>query len=370
MIYYLLTVVFGTLCSMATKGMNMTTAPLPGTSPEFVDYFQHPYMMTFLMFVAEFLCLPVFHLSRLFNKPDPEKEKKLRRVNPLLCAVPALCDTVGAALVYNGYNFAGASVVQMFTGVRIILTALLAWLFVGMKLYRHRIVGLIIILVGLGLISAGVMLDQHDSTSALGLLMLIIGYVFSPIQYVIEEKLFKDYDINPLECVGYEGAAGIVYAGIMLIVMQYIPCTRIYLQGEYNTYPQVAFCPYYRMEESAVGMYQIFSSGSMLLLVIVVVATLCAFNFTGQGVTKHLSSTARTTVSVIQTCVVWILCLIVQWEHFIWLQLIGFIVGTVGTILYNEIYVPSFLGLDRDTAKNIEKRREQHGDSTLLEGKK
>jgi len=39
--------------------------------------------------------------------------------------------------------------------------------------------------------------------------------------------------------------------------------------------------------------------------------------------------------------------------------LIGFIVGTAGVVIYNEIYVPPISGLDYNTKANIAKREDK-----------
>ena len=351
-IYYGTTVCCGTVATMAVKAMSSLTAPIPGTTPEFKDYFQHPYMMTYFMFIGEFLCLPIFYLNRLFGAKEEKGKKPGKRINPLLCAIPALCDTITSCLIYNAYNMVAASMIQMFTGIRIIITAILARLYIKNPLHRHHITGLVLIFWGLLFVGLAVFLDISGTSSPLGIFLLIVGYILSPLQFVIEEKLFRSYTLHPLEIIGYEGAAGCVFSSIILIIFQYIPCVRVRQTDEYDTYPQTAFCPYDRMEESNVGFYQILNSGVMFGLMLAVIFTLSAFNCTSQGVTKHLSSTARATVSVVQTTLVWLISITLAWESFLWLQLVGFVIGTCGAVMYNEVYVPSILGLNYNTKEN------------------
>jgi len=363
-IYYGSTICLGTVASMAVKAMSTETAPIPGTHPEFRDYFQHPYMLTFCMFIGEVLCLPIFYLNRAIF-PTSDQKSAQKRINPLLCAIPALCDTVVSALIYNAYNLAAVSMVQMTTGIRIIATAILARLYLKNPLHRHHIIGLTLIFIGLFFVGLAAYSDTSGSSSPLGILFLIIGYIISPIQFVIEEALFRNYTLHPLEIISYEGGAGCVFSAIILIIFQQIPCERVRQTGDYDTYPQTAHCPYGRMEESTIGIYQLLNDNKMLLLMIIVIISLAVFNFSGQGVTKHLSSTARTTVSVIQTAVVWLISISLGWEGFLLLQLIGFIIGTIGTIIYNEIYVPSIFGFDKNTKANKAKRDETDGSALV-----
>eukprot|EP00826_Nyctotherus_ovalis_P040588 TRINITY_DN4015_c0_g3_i7.p2 TRINITY_DN4015_c0_g3~~TRINITY_DN4015_c0_g3_i7.p2 ORF type:complete len:376 (-),score=87.61 TRINITY_DN4015_c0_g3_i7:968-2095(-) len=359
-IYYGATLCAGTISSIATKAMSKKAAPVPMNGGMFVDYFQHPYMLTFGMFLSEFLCLPIFYINQLFAR---KKRSGGKRINPFLCAIPAFCDALASALTYNAYNLAAVSIVQMLTGIRILFTAILSRIFLKSKLYVHHIVGLIIIILGLILVGLALYLSKDANSSFLGIFFLIIAYCITPIQIVIEEAMFKSYTLHPLEIIGYEASAGCFISSLMLIIFQFIPCTRVRQEGEYDTYPQTAHCPYNRMEESNVGLYQLANSMPLLGIMIIVIITLCIFNFASQGITKHLSGNTKATVSVIQTAIVWVIGLIIGWENFLVLQLIGFIVGTIGVIIYNEIYVPPIWGFDYNTKENIAKREENEADT-------
>ena len=357
-IYYCATLCAGTISSLATKALSRKSAPIPLVNASYADYFQHPYMLTFGMFLGEFMCLPLFYIHQLLFGKKETKDKG-KRINPFLCAIPAFCDTVGSIFVYNAYNLTAVSIIQMLTGVRIIFTALLSGVLLKSKLYIHHIIGLILITLGLLLVGLAVYINKNDDSRFLGILFLVLGYIIFPIQIVIEEAMFKNYNLHPLEIIGYESSAGCIFSIIVLIIFQFIPCTRVRQEGNYDTYPQTALCPYDRLEDSNVGLYQLGQSSSLLAIAILVIVTLCIFNFASQGITKHLSGTTKATVSVIQTVIVWIIGLVLEWETFLELQLIGFIVGTAGVVIYNEIYVPPISGLDYNTKANIAKREDK-----------
>ena len=54
-------------------------------------------------------------------------------------------------------------------------------------------------------------------------------------------------------------------------------------------------------------------------------------------------------------------------ESFTWLQLFGFILLVIGTLVYNEILVIPYFGFDKNVKANREKRskRAEAGDSLL-----
>eukprot|EP00826_Nyctotherus_ovalis_P040589 TRINITY_DN4015_c0_g5_i1.p1 TRINITY_DN4015_c0_g5~~TRINITY_DN4015_c0_g5_i1.p1 ORF type:complete len:283 (-),score=50.10 TRINITY_DN4015_c0_g5_i1:356-1204(-) len=251
----------GTVSSVATKGMSKVSAPVPMNGGMFVDYFQHPYMLT----LGVFLCRPIFYINQLLFP----KKIKGKRINLFLCAIPAFCDALASALTYNAYNLTAVSIVQMFTGIRILVTAISHF---ALSLYVYHIVGLIVIILGLVLVGLAIYLSRDANTSLLGIFFLVIAYCITPVQIVVEEAMFRNYTLHPLEIIGYEGSAGCFIVSI----------TRVRQEGEYDTYPQTAHCPYNRMEESNVGLYQLANSLPLLGIMIAVIIALCIVNFASQ----------------------------------------------------------------------------------------
>ena len=88
------------------------------------------------------------------------------------------------------------------------------------------------------------------------------------------------------------------------------------------------------------------------------------FNSTHQGITKYLSPLANEVASVGEMTGVWIICLIIKWENFIFMQLIGFIISNFGFLLFAELF--SIPGLDYNTRTNIQKRKDKSINSDQL----
>jgi hypothetical protein len=74
------------------------------------------------------------------------------------------------------------------------------------------------------------------------------------------------------------------------------------------------------------------------------------FNGFGVAVTKNASSAQRATIDTARTLVIWVFFLIFEVygkkEDFYWLQLGGFILLVIGTLVFNEIVVVPFLGFN------------------------
>lgn len=69
------------------------------------------------------------------------------------------------------------------------------------------------------------------------------------------------------------------------------------------------------------------------------VVSIAFFNFAGISVTKEISATSRMVLDSVRTVVIWAFSLLIEWEKFHYLQLLGFVVLLFGMFLYNNIIV-------------------------------
>lgn len=93
----------------------------------------------------------------------------------------------------------------------------------------------------------------------------------------------------------------------------------------------------------------------ILVLTITTIFSIACFNSFGIAVTKYASAAQRSTIDTSRTVLIWIFCMIVPGTHPFWgkihvtfkvLQLVGFILLVLGTLMYNEILVLPFGGFD------------------------
>lgn len=97
------------------------------------------------------------------------------------------------------------------------------------------------------------------------------------------------------------------------------------------------------------------------------ICTIAFFNVLGVSITKYASAAQRSTVDTCRTMLVWGVQLATHKEKFHALQLMGFVVLVIGTVVYNEIVIIPCEALNKNTRVNIDKRaREEKGG--LLDG--
>ena len=345
-----------------------TTIAIKAQSEAFTTYgyFVHPFFQCFFMFLAEFICLPIFHIKNLIKRykkkasqpiqdahelsQHSEHPSKRKKVQLYLYLSPAGADFIASVFYFYATYFTAASVLQMMNGVVLCATCLYSKIFLRRKFFRHHYTGIGLTVTGVIIIAVSNILLSHDKkgsketpTLTLGVIFTIISYLITPIQFVTEERIFSMYDkLDPLQGVGYEGSIGLFYILFLLPIIQFIPASKFRVDNrghDLNLFGKV--------EDSIVALAQIGSNTNLLLITLGMIVCLLGINFTMQAVTKYASATSRATIQSLRSLGIWIISLILGWEDFIWIQILGFLLLTFGVILYNEVIVFPFWGFNK-----------------------
>lgn len=141
----------------------------------------------------------------------------------------------------------------MLRGAIVIITAILAVVFLKRKQYRHHITSLAVIFLGLLIVGVSSVLASDSgskkkksaSSVGLGIVLLLIAQCFAGTQFVVEEKILSNYYLNPMQVVGWEGFFGFTFYLVALPILQFIPCT---------TDVDAHFCPFHYLEDSVIGI--------------------------------------------------------------------------------------------------------------------
>ena len=91
------------------------------------------------------------------------------------------------------------------------------------------------------------------------------------------------------------------------------------------------------------------------------------YNGFGISITKWASSAQRSTMNSCKTAFVWIFFLLYQGpghENFMWMQLVGFWVLVIGTLIFNEILIIPFCGFNKYTQQKLKENRENSIEDT------
>ncbi|CDR42857.1 hypothetical protein NBRC10512_006663 [Rhodotorula toruloides] len=326
--------------------------------------FEQPVWQTATMFVGETFCLIAFSLinSRfnLFARPvkagvslptddvvvEGKKEtKKMRFGDAMLFWLPAVCDILGTTFMSIGLLFIPVSVYQMLRGALVLWVGLFSVLFLHRRLTRAQWVALGVIMLGVGIVGAASLIQdknpatqpeaegaEKDVSPLVGVGLVLLAQVFTASQFVIEERIMEHHSVEPLLAAGYEGICGLLttLSGLFLIYRFYGSTAAG--RGGYFDAPE--------------GWHQIIEHKSVWSSSIVIAISIALFNFCGLAVTRSVSATSRSTIDSCRTLLIWVVSLALEWESFVFLQVIGFVLLVYGTFVHNGILAfPHWTGL-------------------------
>lgn len=156
--------------------------------------------------------------------------------------------------------------------------------------------------------------------ATVGVLLIFGAQIFSALQFVIEEKILRNYSVEPVKMVGFEGLFGMLIVSLGMVVL----------------YPTVGHDTEGLLDVIA-GWHQIINNPILWGSAIASCFSIGAFNYFGLNITRVISATSRTTIDTCRTLFVWIISLSLAWESFLWLQVIGFVVLIYGTFVFNRV---------------------------------
>lgn len=320
--------------------------------------FRHPYFQVSSLFLGEFSCMFMSIILSFINKKRSRlseyrvlntQAKHISstykdRCRVFLFGIPAFLFLIAACLMFVGLALSAASVYQMARASLSIFVAIYSVLFLRQRIYRHQVTGIIMLFLGLVVVGASHIMYQANSSDdpIWGGVILIISQVIAAAVLVVEEYLLRNINVEPLHATGVEGMCGFVYTLLLLPVLYFIPCTSD------------TVCSNGRVEDSILAFEQLGNNLSLLLLWICFLLTIAILYWTGIYTTKYASALARSTYETSRSILVWMFSILIGWESFEVLQLVGFMIMTFGLLVFNEIIVFPFFGFREAVEKHKE----------------
>lgn len=247
------------------------------------------------------------------------------------------------------------SVYQMSRGALVLWVGVLSVIFLRRHLYLYQWISLIIVTLGVMLVGlAGTLVkraelpptiptvgefsaaifkiatstraDDDPAKVAVGVMLILFAQIFTASQYVVEEKIMAHYSIEPLAAVTLEG----MFGGLTTLLAMPILHVLFHKRSPYFDVPR--------------GWHQIINNPAVMWTSFAIALSIGAFNFFGLSVTSRVSATTRSTIDTCRTLGIWIVSLLVGWEHLVWpyslLQLAGFGLLVYGTFVFNGLVGP------------------------------
>lgn len=131
-----------------------------------------------------------------------------------------------------------------------------------------------------------------------------------------------------ISCSLFSGFFGFFVLSLLLIPMFFIPV------GTFSNNPRQV------LEDALDAFCQIGHKPLIMVALLGNTVSIAFFNFAGISVTKEISATTRMVLDSLRTLVIWVMSLLLGWEKFQGLQVLGFLVLLLGAALYNGLHRP------------------------------
>ncbi|XP_067138680.1 solute carrier family 35 member F6-like [Centruroides vittatus] len=350
----------GSINTLSKKAQNdCSAAGYPDSktnSTTTVHKFDHPWFQTVIMFIGEMSCLiGLYYLRWKERKTRIQEYHNRLMVTPgsslpsakavvinqehvfhWIFAIPTFLDLIGTSVAGIGLLYVDASIWQMLRGSLVIFTGLLSKIFLKKNLKGLQWLGMTTTVIGLILVGLSGVLKHSAHPNhkiVLGIILIIVGQVFSAIQMIVEEIFLKSRNFHPLQVVGMEGFYGFIITSLVVLpILYFIPGNQV--GGVY--------------ENSIDALYQIGNNMELLIFSLLYLISIAFYNYFGLSVTKNLTAVHRTLIDACRTIVIWICGLIIYYffdksfgepfdKRYGIFQVDGFLFLIMGTAFYNEI---------------------------------
>lgn len=332
---------FGTACSLLAKliysvrGLNR--------HGEMARY-EKPWFQVLAMFAGMSVCILLDLPRRSRRRASPDEQAPLLRTHTLereppsqsvwIIGIPTLFDLFATACGTTGLLYTTVSVYQMLRGAMLVWTAFLSIIFLRRTLTPFNYLGIFLCVIGIGLVGMANIWSEDDARSRsdtiFGIVVILLGQILQAAQVVMEEFLLRDLQMSSVRVVAWEGLFGILHCLLWVFPILY------FLPGRDHGHLEDAFDAFYMLTHSWAVAGIIFTDMTMMLF----------YNVCGMEVTDALSAVHRVVIETLRTLCVWIADLAIfyivtdgklgeRWTAYSWVQLLGFAVLVVGTVVYN-----------------------------------
>ena len=321
-----------------------------------------------LMFLGMFICF-IFEIITVCRQDrvargSKKKEKCKKycfdlisnwRLQLILCllAILDLSEFIGLSVLFLAENYEDNRLLSTTRMLEFLFVGFMYYYFLKTSLHRHNYISLLLIVGGLAMVMFG---QSKLFTFRPILLIAIFGNLFYACLEITEKWLMDKKFISPYEIIYCEGLYGFIIILILCLIGNKVDCQSwMYLCST---------------GESVINLNsilkEVFSSYSYVIEVVIYVFTSAGYNIFIHLCNKDLGPTHHIVADAFGSMVVMLVSLILsEGKITLWMQIVGHILIVMGTLVYNEIIIFHFLGMDKNTKDEIAQRALINGkDST------
>ncbi|KAM8704132.1 hypothetical protein ACLKA7_008698 [Drosophila subpalustris] len=304
--------------------------------------FQHPVVLTMLMFLGEFLCFGVYkvvHTLMSRRGMSAEQDHILTRgsceFHPLSMLLPSFLRTIASILLFTGLFLTYATSFQMIRGVALIFVGLFSTMYLNHTLSSRHWLAIFTMTCGIiDILALDVQRVDYDyqtlphtdhNTILTGDLLVIMAEVLHAFLYVYEEKHMKASDLVPMQAAGWQGIFGVVITALAAICLNFVPSVAPFNEGSRGVF------------DDWTDLIPQLRGNTMLILALAGFTCSCAiYNCVGMSIAKFSSSSNRLLADGIRVYFIWAFVIFAEWEILNLITILGFFILQTGIILYRQ----------------------------------
>lgn len=254
--------------------------------------------------------------------------------SPFAFAIPALCDVIGSGVSVVGLLMVPAVVYQMIRNSYVVFAPVLTTIVLREQLRQYQWLGVVVVFVGLFCVACAAILDTGGRNKAsmdlaFGMILVLLGQFIASFHSIFEEHFLEGLTVSAKKTLGMEGFWGVLFAGVLLVAFSHVP-------GDDNGVVEDL--------SETLSMWRHSRSLQILsasYIISVGVCDLCCLK-----ITRHVSVMTRCLIDCCRSMLLWTVSTTLYyagystwgapWTTYSWVQLIGLVLLSVGTLLYND----------------------------------
>ena len=277
----------------------------------------------------------------------------------ILCCVLEFCVYTGLNLFLTNLGVVQTIQLEM-RALPIFVMAFLNIFFLKLPFYKHHSFSCVIIFIGFFSILLyhyiNLPINGDHLVSLYVTLLFAVLKIIRAIKEMLDTYLLQEKYVSPFKLLFYQGVSGLVLSLFVGFCLQYMSCTE-------PAQKVIKYCQPNDKVESFDNFFTSINDGKSIALLIGVIITTIIIEVCRMQTKHYLTAIHRGLSCAASAVINWFLYLqFFEKKKVNYLELIGFVIILLGELIYCEVFICYFLGLEENTKKMIDKRNADEGE--------
>ena len=277
----------------------------------------------------------------------------------ILCCVLEFCVYTGLNLFLTNPGVVKTIQLEM-RALPIFVMAFLNIFFLKLPFYKHHLFSCVIIFIGFFSILLyhyiNLPINNDHLVSLYVTLLFAVLKIIRAIKEMLDTYLLQEKYVSPFKLLFYQGVSGLVLSLFVGFCLQYMSCTQ-------TAQTVIKYCQPNDKVESFDDFFTSINDGKSIALLIGVIITTIIIEVCRMQTKHYLTAIHRGLSCAASAVINWFLYLqFFEHKDVNYLELIGFVIILLGELIYCEVFICYFLGLEENTKKMIDKRNADEGE--------